>query len=868
MFLLGLSLFLLLSACGFFELELLPKSNLRKMKTLSQLFLLTSLILMIIPGATAQTSPVEKTPFTVSGIIIDIKSKQPVPYAAVALLEGDSKLNVAGAVADFNGKFTITGFKSGTYLIQISFVGYQAFSSESFELSEDKSQKDFGQVAMEEEAVRLEEVIVMGQRDLIEEKVDRTIYNAQNDKTLVGGDATDVLRRVPMLSVDLDGNVSMRGSSRILVLINGKQSALVANNIADAMKQIPAEEIKSVEVITSPSAKYDAEGTGGVINIITKKNNLQGGSLNLNSSVGLRGTNLGLNGSLKKGKMGFSLGGFGRAGYNISGFFENEQLVTNADGSKLTILQNAETRNNMMFGRYNFGWDYDINKFNFMTASVSFGLRNMQNRQDGLLTRIFQNQDMTGASAVLRDVNVSNLNNNVDVNFNYTKTFEKPVKEFSISGLYSQSNLTNDFINSIYNGTFDGVARRIKNNNEGINREYTVQLDYVTPVGAGNSHILEYGAKNILRKAVSNFAYFTAEGADGPFVKNPDLALSNEFSYDQNVTAGYASYTTSFLKNYSAKAGVRYEYTAIEADFRNSELPADIPAYGVWVPSLNLSRKLGQGKMIKAAYNRRVQRPSLNFLNPNINAANPQQISQGNPFLDPELTDNYELSYSTFVKGSSLNFTTFIRNTTGSIQPVRTVQDNDVIFTTFENIGQETAYGLSIFSNINLSGKFSLNGSVDTYFAVLTNGNENPLYAASNQGFVVSGRLFGNYTLPRDWQIQAFTFMRGRQVELQGTSGGFGVYGLNLNKQFNERKGSIGFGAENFFTKVFVINNELVTPSIMQQSTVGMRNMNFKVNFTYRIGKISMEGARRKKRGVTNEDLKEGSDSNAGIINN
>jgi outer membrane receptor protein involved in Fe transport len=312
---------------------------------------------------------------------------------------------------------------------------------------------------------------------------------------------------------------------------------------------------------------------------------------------------------------------------------------------------------------------------------------------------------------------------------------------------------------------------------------------------------------------------------------------------------------------------LRYEYTSIDADFKNSELSADIPSYGLFVPSVNLSRKLTNGNMIKAAYNRRVQRPSLQFLNPNINAANPQQISQGNPLLDPELTDNYEVSYSTFIKGSSLNFTSFFRNTTGSIQPVRTIQDDDIIFTTFENIGNERAVGLSLFSNINISGKFSLNGGIDGYFAMLDNGLDDPQYAAYNEGFVFSGRLFGNYTLPKNWQIQAFTFARGRQVQLQGSQGGFGVYGLNLNKQFNEKKGSIGFGAENFFTTEFKVRNELSTPTIMQQSTNTMRNMNFKINFSYRIGKLSVDGPRRGKRGVTNEDLKEG-ESNAATINN
>lgn len=269
--------------------------------------------------------------------------------------------------------------------------------------------------------------------------------------------------------------------------------------------------------------------------------------------------------------------------------------------------------------------------------------------------------------------------------------------------------------------------------------------------------------------------------------------------------------------------------------------------------------------MIKAAYNRRIQRPSLRFLNPNIEASNPLQISQGNPELDPELTDNYELGYSTFIKGTTLNFTGFYRNTTGSIQALRTVQEDGVIFTSFENIGREQAIGSSIFMNINISNKFSLNGGFDAYYAILDNGLSDPQFAAQNEGVVVSGRMFGNYTLPKNWQVQLFTFARGRQVQLQGTSGGFAAYGLNFNKQFNEKRGSIGFGAENFLAKEFIIRNEIITPTIVQNSTSAIRNLNFKINFSYRIGKLSMDQTPRRRKSINNDDLKEGGEGGGQI---
>ena len=818
-------------------------------------FYLMALILSaaLIGDIQAQQPASSEIDYRISGRVISQDTGQPVAYAAALLLDADNGNQVSGGVADDNGEFFLTVNKPGKYTLRVALIGYAPFERTGIGLRADRPSVNLGDLTLVEESMALEEVTVQGQRDLIEEKVDRTIYNAEKDKTTMGGDATDVLRRVPMLSVDLDGNVSMRGSQNIRVLIDNKPSSIAANSVADALKQIPADEIKSVEVITSPSAKYDAEGSGGIINIVTKKNNLQGASLSVNSSAGLRGSNLNLNASLRRGKMGWTLGGFGRGGYNILGSFDNNQEVTDEEGNVSHIFQSSDTKTNMLMGRYNLGWDYEFNKYNWVSASVSYGLFNFRNKRNNLLSETYQEDVLI--DALLRRVNTDNLSNNVDVNFNYTRTFEKPQREFSILGLYSRNNRTNDFINSLFDEDFDLIASRTKNENASNNQEFTLQMDYITPIGSGDSQILEYGAKNILRRANSDYAYFSADGAKGPFEEIEDVELTNEFDYQQNVTAGYVSYTLGFLKDYTVKGGLRYEYTTIEADFRSTQT-ADIPSYGTLVPSLNLSRKLKSGNMIKAAYNRRIQRPSLQYLNPNIQADNPLQITQGNPYLDPEFTDNYELGYNTYFKTASLNLSAFFRNSTGSIQSVRTVQDQEVIYTTYENIGSEKAYGLSLFTNINVSNKFSLNGGVDSYYAVLDNNVEDPEYRASNEGVVVSGRLFGNYNLTPSWVLQAFGFVRGTRIQLQGSQGGFRIYGLSLNREFNDKKGSIGFGAENFFTSEFKMKTELNSPSITQHSTNTMRNMNFKINFNYRIGKMNVSSP-RKKRSIDNQDLKD-----------
>ncbi|GMQ33410.1 TonB-dependent receptor [Algoriphagus taiwanensis] len=819
--------------------------------------LLNLVLAFLILGASfaqAQDNPEKKTSGRIIGVAKDLKSGEPVGYATAALYKLGTDVSTSGAVADGDGVFYITGYELGEYELQVTFLGYETVKR-VVNINSLETEINLGEIGMSDEGVALEEVTVQGQRELIEERVDRTIYKAENDKTTAGGDATDVLRRVPMLSVDLDGNVSMRGSSNILVLIDNRPSAIAASSISDALRQIPADEIKAVEVITSPSARFDAEGTSGVINIVTKKNNLQGLTLNINSGFGLRGSNLGLQGSARTGKFGFSLGGFGRSGYNILGGFDNQQITNNADGTVSKTLQSAETERRDLFGRYNFGVDYEIDQYNFITGSVNFGVRNSKNWQNDFLTQNFLDDVLRGEQ--LRATNSLDNSNSVDVSLNYTRTYEKKGRELSFLTLYSVNDRENSFTNTLFEENQIDVLSRLRNINPSKNEEFTVQIDYVTPLDQKGNQILEYGAKNILRKAYSDFSYFAAQGAEGEFVQLEDPSLSNEFSYDQNVTAGYLSYTFPLLKNYTLKTGLRYEYTMIDADFK-TEFEAEIPSYGTLVPSINASRKLKNGNMIKAAYNRRIQRPSLRFLNPNIEAVNPQLITQGNPELEPELTDNYELGYSTFIKNTTINFTGFFRNTTGSIQPIRTTQNDGIIFTTYENVGQEQAVGTNIFFNINISNKLSLNGGGDLYYAMLDNGLTDPQFAAQNEGFVISGRLFGNYTLPKNWQVQLFSFARGRRVELQGTSGGFAVYGLSFNKQFNEKRGSIGFGAENFLAKEFVFRNEIITPTIIQNSTNAIRNLNFKINFNYRIGKLSMDQRPRRRKSINNDDLKDG----------
>lgn len=808
----------------------------------------------------------EKGDGKITGIVIDAENNKPIEFATIALMKAGSETPVDGTVCDDKGKFDLHNVALGSYKVVISFIGYETQTIDNVQLTDKNKNINLGTIKLANGTKMLNEVVVEGQKSVIEERVDRTIYNAENDQTTKGGDATDVLKRVPMLSVDLDGNVTMRGSSNIQVLINNKPSTIMASSIADALKQIPADQIKTVEVITSPSAKYDAEGSGGIINIITKKNTLEGLTLNIDAGVGLRGSNLGLNGNYRKKKMGFSLGGWGRANYNVNGEFENTQTTYESftdleAGIKTVTVQRADTRNQGMFGNYTFGWDYDINDKNFVTASVRFGARNQKNHQDDLFT----NRTKTGMSPETELVNVvtKNYSNSVDASLTFTHMYEKPSKELSFLAGYSRNNQDNDFdrLTREINGVDDPFG--VLNRNNSINEELTFQVDYQTPIGT--NQILEFGGKNILRKVFSDYAYFEDPEADGSYTAVTEPTLTNNLNYDQNVTSGYVSYTLSTNNGYSFKAGTRYEYTVIKA-YSLTETDIDIPEYGSLVPSVNISRKLKNGKTVKAAYNRRIQRPSIRFLNPNVQNGNGYDISYGNPSLDPEFTNNYELSYSTFIKGTSLNFSGFWRNTNNGIQEVRKPSEaiGGAVVTTYDNIGQEDAVGMNVFANVNI-GKLMLNGGTDFYYVMLDNNipvvdEESAQSSASNEGWVVSYRLFGSYNLTKGWGFQFFGFYRGRQVQLQGTQGGFGIYSVGLRKEFNNKKGSIGFGVENFLTREFKIRNELNSPLVQREGLTTLRNSSIRATFSYRIGKMSVDAKPKRKRSINNDDLKDGGD--------
>ncbi len=806
------------------------------------------------PLSTSTGEIVPKGNAKISGYVVDSTLTKAVEYANVAVYNTATDKLVDGTVADDKGKFTLTKLAPGTYKLLVSFLGYNAKPIDNVVLAKGQA-KDLGVIRLSASTRTLNEVTVAGTKALVEDKVDRLVYNADVDLAAKGGDATDILKKVPMLSVDLAGNVSLQGSSNVRVLINNKPSSILAGNLADALRQIPADLIKTVEVITSPSAKYDAEGSGGIINIITKKNTLQGLHLDVDGGVGNRTSTLGVNGSFRKGKLGVNLNGNGRGVYNKSGSDLNQTTFLGESIAPVRTSQHSDGFDKGLFGQYALGLDYDIAKNQSLTGGIRFGVRNLS-RDQHLATSLLTGNVVK--APLRRDVNSQDLSNSVDMNVDYLHTYpgtgDGPRRELSISTQYSQNHLTNNFdANNL--DTLGILSTRQRNLNFNTSQEFILQVDYQTPIS--QTQQLEFGAKETYRKVNSQYQYLLA-GPVSDYV-NDSQRPDGSLLYDQNIGAAYLSYTLTTRSKISLKAGMRYEYTGIQAQTGGSQTggssaggqgPISIPNYGKLVPSINLSKKLNESTTIKLAYNRRIQRPNVQDLNPNFNAANPYNISIGNPYLKPEITDRIEFGYSTYVKKTYLNLTLYTRLNRDDIQSISQRSDTLIgaVVSRRSNIGKEYNYGTNLFATINITPRWSINTNLDIMYRYISgvtldvSGLSIPL---SNTGVRWGGRFDTQIQFDKGWAIQANLGYRGKDIALQGYRIGFAQYSLGARKSFTNKRGSLGVAAENFLSNGMGFTSVLNSAQFNQDFRQYIYNSSIRLTFSYKIGNLN--GAKVKK---------------------
>jgi len=768
----------------------------------------------------------------ISGKIIDKTTNEPVAFATIALKKAGKEEVVNGVISDEDGKFKLGEVVNGKYDVVISFLGYEELVFTEVETTLKDPDYDMGEITLEQNAQILDEVQITEKRSLIENRVDKIVFNAEDDSSVAGGDATDVLRNVPLLSVDLEGNVSLRGSQNVRILINGKPSGMFSSNVADALKMFPADQIKKVEVITSPGAKYDGEGSGGIINIITKKTEIEGIAGTVNASAGNRSSNSNFNLNIGKGRFGFTAnsGVFYSLPQDAVNNFTRNSLST---GDVLYEFGGITNTSRLGFNG-SLNAFYDFNAFNSINTNLTmrgFGFdRDGQNSGDFFGTP-FERSTLSETSS-----------SNFDWTADYTKKYENDDVRQLVFAVQASGNIQNS------ENKIDETGASARNEliiNDADNLELTGQLDYTMPVG--NSNKLEMGVKSVIRNIDSDSDH------------SQQTFLSNVFLYDQDVYSGYMSYNF-FFKKLNIVTGLRYEHTTIGGD-GDLETQKFVNNYDNFLPNIAISKTLKGFRTIKVGYSRRIERPSLRFINPFVNNADFGNISQGNPFLDPELTDQVEVSYNTSFLGFTIFSSLYYRNNRALIEQVTTRESEVGFLNTFQNVGENNSVGINMFSSKNI-GKFTFRGGGDVYTYNATgviDGNE-----VSNEA--ISYRLFtnGDYSFTGTLKANFFGFFQAPRFTLQGENPSFSIFGIGIRKEFNNA--SLGLRIIQPFREFINFDSDITNEAagFRQVSTFQLPFRSFGLSFSYKFGKVDFKERKSK---VRNTDLKQGNDAQGGAQN-
>ena len=806
------------------------------------------------PGANPQNTLVGK----ITATVIDSATKKPVEYATIALGKTGQTKSINGSLADGKGFFKIENVKAGKYRLTVSFIGYHTKIIDPVETTLSKPDLNLGEIVLSPSNRMLNEVTVTGQANLVENKIDKIVYNAEKDVAIAGGNSTDVLRKVPLLSVDYDGNLSLRGSSNVKVLINGKPSGTMAGNMADALKAIPADQIKSVEVITSPSAKYDAEGTSGIVNIITKKTNLEGISGSVNAGVGTRQNSGNANLNVKKGRLTLS----GNAGGYYS-WPQTSKLDFNKTSTDQSVIltQQGESTTERLATNGSLGADYDINNYNSISSSLK--LNWFEFSVDG--TNFNSNKFAKILSQFNRNTDNKTKVIGYDWNNDYTHKFKKEGQEISFAFQFTNSNLDNNYNSDFLFPTGSGVQDSTELGvSEAVNKEKTFQIDYTHPF---KKVVWEVGVKSILRDITNDSGVDVYFPSSNTTTSNPNRNYI--YNYNQDVYAGYSTFGFTLAKKYGVKAGVRFEGTSINGSANSASViqPIDNDYHNV-TPSFVVSRSFKNFQTVKFSYNQRIQRPSLFYLNPFRNSSDPLNASEGNPQLSPEISDNFELNYSTFIKTTIINASVYYRKTSDVIESVvsnyTTESGKPGSLTTYQNVGANNSFGFNFFGSVNPVKPLTLraNLNVNSYDIRLNSQNAGIAGQGDKTYFMYNAFASATYLFPKGFTLETFLITNSPRRTFQGKNPSFNMWNLGVKKELFNKKGSVGISIIDPFNERKNFKTEINTADFSQRSNFSIPFRSVGVNFSWRFG--SLKVSNKPKRGVKNDDLKQGESGGQG----
>jgi hypothetical protein len=784
-----------------------------------------------IPAATQKSS-------SIKGGVVDSLKNEPISLVTIRLQNSKTGEQVKSTLTKNNGSFDLDMVKTGTYKLIIASLGYQ-----NKVINPVSSAADLGTIKLKATANQLTEVAVTANRPVIKQEVDRISYDVQSDADSKVLTVLDMLRKVPMVSVDGSDNIKLKGTGNYRILINGKESSLVTTNPADVFKSMPASNILKIEVITTPPAKYDAEGLAGIINIITKKNIEQGYNVGVNArynTLNNYGTNL--NGTVKHGK--FGLNGFiGTARRDKwSTAFGSENIIINPVSS--ILFQNG-TREHRWTNTYgNIELSYEIDTLNLITAAFSGRTGKDYDQSDLFSTEL--NGDQSASRSYNLQNNQFSGNNQFDVGTNYQLGFKKNKEQLlTASYKYIKSSQREDnaaaYLQDINYNFPDAMASNYRQLNSSGEKSHIMQLDYIHPLKVLT---VEAGVKGFLRNNYSDFENYNQNSSTGQYILDP--GQSNNFDYQQDVYSIYNTYQLK-LKSWIMKAGLRAERTDIDANFEGASMDQ---RYNNFVPSVSVQRKLDSTNTLTLGFTNRIQRPWLMQLNPFINRTNPKYITTGNPDLRPVTNHALELNYSNFRKSSinvGLNYA-FANNT---IESVMSVSPDTVTTTTFANVGKSRRLGIDANTNLQVTKKMSINLNLELQRVWLTGTYSGQFY--NTKGYQGHAFTYTSYKFDKGYTAGLNIGYDSRYVMLQGRDNEFFFYSGSVQKEILNKKGTISFNADMPFRKFRRLDFYSNTNDFRQSNYVDIYARRFNVSFSYKFGKLTGE-IKKNKRGIATDE--------------
>ncbi len=764
---------------------------------------------------------------SVKGSVSD-DSQNAVPFASIAAYSSSDSSLVKGVASDVDGNFSIELAK-GNYYLQISYLSYKTKIIPNIKI--DNKEVNLGDIRLESDAKLLDEVEVVAERNQMELKMDKRVFNVDKDLTNVGANAAEILDNIPSVTVDIEGNIALRGSENVRVLIDGKPSAITGGSTADVLRQFQGNMIEKVEIITNPSSRYDAEGEVGIINIILKKEKQKGINGSVEAVVGYP-DNYRLAYNLNYRKKKFNLFTSFGIGYRDSpGFGNSKQSFNGADTSY--VFESETDRSRSSFSQnIRLGSDWFINNKNTITVSGFFN----NSVEENITNLVYKDFDSNGElfQEVQRDDIEDELGQRWETAINYKRTFDKKDEVWTVDLQYSKSDDLEDSDIDQTN-SFTGDLTNQQAVNTEVNGTFLAQTDYILPIGKEGR--LEMGYRMTLRQIENDFSVTEAINGGEPTI-NPDF--NNDFLFTEDVYAGYLQFGNK-IENFSYQFGLRTERSIVSTELKLTDETNNWD-YTNLFPSAFLGYELSKQTTIQLSYSRRINRPSYRYLLPFQTFSDIRNLWGGNPNLQPEFTDSYEMNYLKYFEKGSVFSSIYYRHRTGVIQRITVTDDEGFARRIPVNLSTENNIGYELTANYKFKPKTSVNATFNFYRSETRGSYEG--INLDNEQFAWTSRGVFKTALLYNIDAQLSLNYNSPQNTAQGTTKSITSLDISLAKDVLKGKGTLVASVRDVFNsrvRRWTVDDGPLT----SESEFQWRARQFLLSFTYRINEKKSRNERR-----------------------